>query len=153
MTLFGDAEAVFKTAAADFDPELGFTETQIQAIQSFLPNESVDKEIAFLEKHQIKALFIKDRDYPQRLLHIDDPPLLLFSKGPANLNAKRIISVVGTRNNSEYGKQVTEKIIRELPHEDLLIISGLALGIDGIAHRAAMSQWYSNLGCACTWIR
>lgn len=146
IAIFGDAEAVFKTAASAIDPELGFTETQIQAIQSFLPNEAVDKELAFLEKHQIKPLFIQDKAYPQRLLHIDDPPLLLFSKGPANLNAKRIISVVGTRNNSEYGKQVTEKIIRELPQEDLLIISGLALGIDGIAHRAAITNGIPTLG-------
>jgi len=146
IDIFGDAEAVFKTDANAFDPELGFTETQIHAIQSFLPNEEVDKELAFLEKFQIKTLFIKDRDYPQRLVHIDDPPLLLFSKGPANLNAKRIISVVGTRNNSEYGKQVTEKIIRELPQEDLLIISGLALGIDGIAHRAAIFNGIPTLG-------
>jgi DNA processing protein len=146
IELFGDAEAVFKTDIKDFDPELGFTETQILAIQSFLPNEAIDKELDFLEKHQIKALFIKEKDYPHRLLHIDDPPLLLFSKGPANLNTKRIISVVGTRNNSEYGKQVTEKIIRELPQEDLLIISGLALGIDGIAHRAALAKGIPTLG-------
>ncbi len=146
VDIFGDAEAVFKTDANGFDPELGFTETQIHTIQSFLPNEDIDKELAFLEKHQIKTLFIKDKDYPQRLLHIDDPPLLLFSKGSANLNAKRIISVVGTRNNSEYGKQVTEKIIRELPQENLLIISGLALGIDGIAHRAALVNGIPTLG-------
>lgn len=145
VAYFGDAEAVFKMAHED-DPDLGFMQDQMLAIKSFLPNAAVEKELAFLEKHQINTLFIKDRDYPQRLLEIDDPPLLLFCQGPANLNAKRIISVVGTRNNSEYGKQVTEKIIRELPKEDLLIISGLALGIDGIAHRAALNNGIPTLG-------
>ena len=145
VAYFGDAEAVFKMAHED-DPDLGFMQDQMLAIKSFLPNAAVEKELAFLEKHQINTLFIKDRDYPQRLLEIDDPPLLLFCQGPANLNAKRIISVVGTRNNSEYGKQVTEKIIRELPKEDLLIISGLALGIDGIAHRAALTNGIPTLG-------
>ncbi len=125
---------------------MGLLKRQILTIQTFLPNEAIDKELAFLEKHQIKPLFIQDKEYPQRLLHIDDPPLLLFSKGPANLNAKRIISVVGTRNNSEYGKQVTGKIIRELPQENLLIISGLALGIDGIAHRATITNGIPTLG-------
>jgi len=71
---------------------------------------------------------------------------VLFRSGVGNLNSKRIISIVGTRNNSEYGKQVTEKIIRELPKEDLLIISGLALGIDGIAHRAAIANGIPTLG-------
>jgi DNA processing protein len=145
VTYFGDAEAAFKTSADTFE-ELGLNELLIQHIQSFLPNPAVEKEMAFLEKQQIKTLFIKDKDYPQRLQHIDDPPLLLFSKGPANLNAKRIISIVGTRNNTEYGKQVTEKIIRELPDEDLLIISGLALGLDGIAHRAALANGIPTLG-------
>ena len=145
VAYFGDAEAVFK-AASDENPAFEFMENQMHAIQSFLPNAAVEKEMAFIEKHQIKTLFIKDRDYPQRLLQIDDPPLLLFYKGLVNLNCKRIISIVGTRNNSEYGKQVTEKIIRELPKDDLLIISGLALGIDGIAHRAALANEIPTLG-------
>ncbi len=146
IEVFGDAEAVFKASANAFEEDLGFSELLIHHIQSFLPNPAVEKEMAFLEKRQIKTLFIKDRDYPQRLMHIDDPPLLLFSKGPANLNAKRIISIVGTRNHTEYGKQVAEKIIRELPDEDLLIISGLALGLDGIAHRAALANGIPTLG-------
>lgn len=145
LDYFGNAEAIFQ-AASDDDPALEFIADQMQAIQSFLPNGAVDKALAFLEKHQIKTLFIKDHDYPQRLLNINDPPILLFYKGVANLNSKRIISIVGTRNNSEYGKQVTEKIIRELPKEDLLIISGLALGIDGIAHRAAIANGIPTLG-------
>lgn len=143
---FGDAAAIFNSGSKEIDPELDFIQDQIQSIQSFLPNAAVDQAMAFLEKHQIKTIFIKDKDYPQRLLQIADPPLLLFCKGPANLNSKRIISIVGTRNNSEYGKQVTEKIIRELPKEDLLIVSGLALGIDGIAHRAALANGIPTLG-------
>lgn len=146
VDFLGDAEEVFKSSPQVLMEAFGFTETQIQIIHSFLPNATVEKEMAFLEKHQICSLYIKDKDYPQRLLHCGDPPLLLFFKGVANLNSKRIISIVGTRNNSEYGKQVAEKIIRELPDEDLLIISGLALGIDGIAHRAALANGIPTLG-------
>ena len=146
VAFFGDAEAVFHAPVDILESELACSELLIQQIQSFLPNAAVEKEMAFLDKHQIKTLFIKDREYPQRLVHIDDPPLLLFFKGVANLNAKRIISIVGTRNNTEYGKQVAEKIIRELPDEDLLIISGLALGLDGIAHRAALANGIPTLG-------
>ena len=69
-----------------------------------------EKEIAFLEKFGIQPLFITDAGYPQRLLNCYDPPTLLFYRGTANLNASRIVAVIGTRSHSEYGKITHRKI-------------------------------------------
>src|SRR5690606_34382693 len=90
--------------------------------------------------------FIKDHDYPQRLLNSYDPPILLFYKGNADLNAAKILSIVGTRKNSEYGKDVLEKIIQYLSHYEVTIISGLAFGIDVLAHKAAFHYGLPTIG-------
>jgi len=98
------------------------------------------KEIAFLEKYKIQPLFITSDNYPQRLLNCYDPPTLLYYRGNANLNAQKIISIIGTRNNSEYGKALTEKLVEDLKEQQVIIVSGLAFGIDAIAHKAALQQ-------------
>ena len=98
-----------------------------------------------MQRYGIRALSMKDADYPRRLLTISDPPVLLFYKGNADLNKAKAISIVGTRRNSEYGKQITEKIIRELADYDVLIVSGLAFGIDAIAHKTSLKQELSTI--------
>ena len=72
-------------------------------------------------------------------------PFCCFIKGNADLNKTRTISIVGTRRNSDYGKQMTEKIIRELAAYDVLIVSGLAFGVDAIAHKTALKQELSTV--------
>ena len=98
-----------------------------------------------MQRYGVRALSILDADYPQRLLNAPDAPIMLFYKGNADLNKTRTISIVGTRRNTEYGKQITEKIIRELAAYDVLIISGLAFGIDAIAHKTALKQDLSTV--------
>lgn len=98
-----------------------------------------------MQRYGIRALNTLDADYPQRLLTTPDAPQLLFYKGNADLNKTKTISIVGTRRNSEYGKQITETIIRELAEYDVLIFSGLAFGIDGIAHKTALKQELSTV--------
>ncbi|MBO9573291.1 MAG: DNA-processing protein DprA, partial [Chitinophagaceae bacterium] len=115
-------------------------------IKSFNNFRKAEKEITFIERYGIQPLFIKDKNYPQRLLNCEDPPTLLFYKGNADLNSERIISIVGTRRNTEYGKEATEKIIKELANHDVIIISGLAFGIDAIAHKAALHNNLKTVG-------
>ena len=103
------------------------------------------KKLSFIQRYGIRALSALDADYPQRLLTASDAPVLLFYKGNADLNKTKIISIVGTRRNTEYGKQITEKIIHELAPYDVLIISGLAFGIDAIAHKSALKQELSTV--------
>ena len=98
-----------------------------------------------MQRYGIRALSILDADYPQRLLSAYDAPVLLFYKGNADLNPPRMVSIVGTRRNSDYGKQITEKIIQDLAAYDVLIVSGLAFGIDAIAHKSALKQDLSTV--------
>jgi DNA processing protein len=88
----------------------------------------------------VRALTIDDAEYPQRMLTAYDAPVILFYKGNADLNTARSVSIVGTRRNSDYGRQVTEKIIQDLAPYNVMIISGLAFGIDAIAHKQALKQ-------------
>jgi DNA processing protein len=99
-----------------------------------------EHELDFIEKHKIEVLFYTDDKYPKRLLHCEDAPILLYYKGNVNLNAPKILSVVGTRNATAYGKSVAQKIIEDLSASDVLILSGLAYGIDAIAHQAAIEH-------------
>jgi DNA processing protein len=96
--------------------------------------------MAFIQRYGIRALTQRDAEYPQRLLPAYDAPVLLFYKGSCSLNPPRVISIVGTRRHSEYGKQVTEKLIQDLKPYGVMIISGLAFGIDAIAHKQALRQ-------------
>lgn len=135
---FGSAEAVFKAPLKRLESLEGFGKTRAGAIRHFHDFSSAEKEIAFLEKFQIRPLFISDPDYPKRLLNCYDPPTLLYYKGSADLNASRVISVIGTRNHTEYGKQLTENLIRDLSGQKILVVSGMAFGIDALAHKACI---------------
>jgi len=107
---------------------------------------AADKELKFLEKNEIKALSYLDPDYPQRCLHYEDAPLLIFYKGNIDLNHGRTVSIVGTRKPTEYGKSNCEKLVDGLKAYSPLIISGLAYGIDSAAHRSAVKCNIPNIG-------
>jgi DNA processing protein len=137
---FGSAEAVFKSTPAALEKIEGIGRIRARSIKSFRDFSIAEKEIAFLQRYAVRALTLTDADYPQRLLTVCDAPVLLFYKGNADLNASRCISIVGTRRNSDYGKQVTEKIIHDFAGFDVTVISGLAFGIDAIAHKTALKH-------------
>jgi DNA processing protein len=137
---YGNAEAVFKARKK----ELGSTENigliRAANIKSFNDFSKAEAEIKFIQKYKIQPLFITDKNYPQRLLHCYDSPTMLYYRGNANLNASKIISIVGTRSNTDYGRQITEKLINELKDFNVLIVSGLAFGIDAVAHKSALQN-------------
>jgi DNA processing protein len=98
------------------------------------------------EQLEVQLLFYTSPKYPDRLKQIADAPTLLYYRGNANLNQKRIISLVGTRQQTAYGQAVTERIVEELKSYNVLIVSGLAYGIDIIAHRAALQAGLPTIG-------
>ncbi len=100
-----------------------------------------EAEKAFCEKKDIRILTLNAEDYPARLRECPDAPLSLFYKGTADLNKLHIISVVGTRKISEYGKEICQRFCTDLKRliPDCLIVSGLAYGVDIHAHRACLS--------------
>lgn len=102
--------------------------------------QKAEKEAEFVEKHGIKCLTIADRAYPSRLKSCIDAPLVLFTKGSADLNTRHVVSVVGTRHCTEYGKDMCRRFTGELASvaPGTLVVSGLAYGIDVHAHRGAL---------------
>jgi DNA processing protein len=91
--------------------------------------------VSFLDKHSIEVVFYLDDAYPRRLTECADAPLLLYKKGANPLNYTRWVSVVGTRNATAYGKTICKELIRSFQGKDIVVVSGLALGIDAYVHR------------------
>ena len=137
---YGNAQSIFKAKKKDLDNMEGIGTVRAKSIKDFTDFSSSEEEIKFLEKYKITPLFITDENYPKRLLNCYDSPPLLYYRGNADLNISRIISVVGTRNNSDYGRSVCEKFIEDLKAENIIVVSGLAFGIDTIAHKAALKH-------------
>jgi len=144
---FGTPSAIFHASISTLEKVFTLGSKRANDIARFTGFPALEKELAFIEKYSIRPLFITDRDYPQRLLRCPDAPILLFFKGPADLNASKIIAIIGTRSPSEYGRQATERLIRDIASiPGVLIISGLAYGIDAIAHQAALQYQLPTVG-------
>ena len=97
------------------------------------------------EKNNIRTYFYLDDDYPDRLKNFNDCPVVLFAEGTKELNNHRTLGIVGTRNATQRGKIITEKIVAELSEYNITIVSGLAFGIDAYAHEAAVYNGIPNI--------
>lgn len=142
----GSASAVFKAKKKEIAAVEGIGEACARSVKAWKDFTEAEKELGFAEKNGIQLLFLTDPAYPQRLLHCYDPPTLLYCKGHADLNRPRIISIIGTRSHTEYGRQVTEQLVSVLQTQQVTIVSGLAFGIDAIAHRAALHNQLPTIG-------
>ena len=143
---FGEAEKIFKAKQSTLEKIEGIGTIRANSIKNFTDFSPAEEEIKFLEKFKIQPLFINDKNYPQRLLNCYDSPTLLFYKGTADLNASKSISVVGTRTHTDYSKKITDKLIEELSAQNVLIISGMAYGVDALAHKAAVKNNLPTVG-------
>lgn len=143
---FGSASAIFSASRRELESIEGLGFIRVNSIKNFKDFTVAEEEIDFIKKYQINPLFITDKTYPQRLLNCYDSPPLLYYKGNADLNTSKIIAIVGTRNNDNYGKTICEKLIDGLINEDILVVSGLAFGIDSIAHKAALKNNMKTVG-------
>ena len=135
---FGTAEKIFSASFSSLERIEGIGTIRARNIRSFRSFDAAQSEIRFIEKNNIRTIFITDEHYPRRLLNCYDPPTLLFVKGDALLNSKRTIAIIGTRSNTQYGKQFTESLIKEIAPFNATVVSGLAFGIDAIAHKACV---------------
>jgi DNA processing protein len=143
---YGDAQSVFKAKRKDLEQMEGIGTVRANSIKSFTSFGSSEDEVKFIEQYKINPLFINDPNYPRRLLNCYDSPTLLYYRGNADLNTSKIISVVGTRSSSDYGKWVCEKLLEELTQENILVVSGLAFGIDTIAHKSSLKNNLKTVG-------
>jgi len=141
-----EPEELFRAKRSSLEKIEGIGITRAHNIRSFDDFKTAEEEIAFIEKYKIKPLFITDAAYPQRLLNCYDSPTLLYYKGDADLNVSKIAAVIGTRNHTDYGRQLTEKLIAGLAELNITVVSGLAYGIDAIAHKAALKNHLPTIG-------
>ncbi len=142
----GGAEAVFQQKKAHLLKIPSIGEKVATAILSTNVLDRAEEEMDYISTHNIRALFYLNPDYPQRLLHCEDGPIILYTKGAMDLNAKRIVSIVGTRKVTVKGKLFCEKLVEELTDYQPLIVSGLAYGVDITAHKAALNNQLPTLG-------
>jgi DNA processing protein len=142
----GSPEAVFreKRAALEKIPDIGaVTARSIRAFREF---DRAELECEFIRKNQIRPLCYLNEDYPKRLKHCPDSPVLLYYKGTADPDAPRMVALVGTRNATTYGKEHTLALVEGLAEMKVTIVSGLAYGIDICAHRAALKESTPTIG-------
>jgi DNA processing protein len=142
----GSPKAVFQQKKNHLLKIPGVGEKTAANILQFKDFGKADAEIAFMEKHQITPLYFLEDEYPARLKEIIDAPIILFYRGNSNLNQGRVLGIVGTRKATDYGKGATEKLIQDLAPYNPLIISGLAYGIDYVAHKSSLAHGLSTIG-------
>ena len=123
--------------------------TLMQALQNWDDAmKRADFELHYMQEHSIRGLVLGDDDYPQRLCECPDAPLVLYYKGNCDLNQTKIVSIVGTRQMTVYGQDLIRHFVTDLKRHcsNVLIVSGLAYGVDICAHREALSNGYETVG-------
>lgn len=143
---FGDAEQVFKASRAKLLRVPGFGEKRVGDLNFASALLRAEEEIRFMEKNDVSIVFYTDKAYPKRLRNCTDGPILLYAKGNFDLNPPHVISIVGTRNATDYGKHLCRQLVEELQPYNALIVSGLALGIDVCVHKESLKQNLPTVG-------
>ncbi len=150
LNSLGGLEGIYGASVDDLQNIEGITLKGATHIFESLKNRSLfvraEKEVNYMLDKGLKVLFIEDPLFPERLTQCSDSPILLFSDGNMDLNMERIVSVVGSRNATAYGKKLTHELIQSLQSLHVLVVSGLAYGIDIASHRAALELNLSTVG-------
>ena len=138
LKAFGTPEAVFAASLTELE-SCRLPAAVAQAIHSRAPLRAAEQELAELRKLDGKLVHWDEPDYPRRLLEIFDPPPLLYVRGDPSVLKRHALAMVGTRRPTPYGNLMAERIARDLAQRGLVIVSGLARGIDSSAHKGALS--------------
>ena len=136
----GSARALFEMTENDLRQIFKNREATIQSILSKSMFAICERELEFMQKYNIQSYFFTDEDYPSRLKQIPDKPICLFTQGTGNVEYPRIAAVVGSRKCSDYGRYIVEQVTDELQQLGAIVISGLAYGIDSIAHTSCLNK-------------
>lgn len=143
----GSAEEVFRQKKSALQKIPGIGEYVARSVVSGAGVlNKAEAELAFIKKYKIKPLFFSNAEYPSRLKYCSDSPVMLYYKGSADLNAEKIVAVVGTRKPSDYGRQATRQLIEGLSGSGILVVSGLAYGVDVLAHKTALDNELETVG-------
>lgn len=142
VSYVGSFEGVFKQSKSSLLKIPGIGSVLAELIVSSKVIPKAEKEIEFILKNKITPIFYLDKQYPERLKHCDDAPILIYTLGNIDLNSRKILSIVGTRKATTEGVAFCQKLIKDLKTHDHnpIIVSGLAYGIDSTAHHAALEN-------------
>lgn len=152
LRYFGSATAVFRNTDYQLQTIENIGTVHLNAIRNFNRLIQAEQEYKFLRKNDVRILFFDQDDYPAKLKRAIDSPPVLFYKGTDDIHNTRVLAVIGTRNNSDYGRKACEKIIEQVAPANPLIVSGLAYGIDALAHRLALQNNLATIGVMATGI-
>ena len=136
----GNAQEIFAAKSTQLASIDGVGSVLLRKLKDKTIFEKAEQELKFIKANNINVLFFQDENYPDKLKHCIDGPILLFTTGQINLNNKKIISIVGTRQITSYGTEFCKNLIADLAPLDPIIVSGFAYGVDIVAHQAAMDQ-------------
>lgn len=140
ISKIGTIEDFFSLKLQEIYLQTGIAKSILQNLNREGALGEAEKQMKFNEKHQITTHFFLDNDYPRRLKQCSDLPIVLYSKGNMNLNNRKIVSVVGTRNQTEYGHRILKEFINSISDLEILVVSGLAYGVDISAHRLCLEN-------------
>ena len=144
---FGTAKDIFTANLKEVKAIAGIDEKRSKGFRDPEILKLTEAELRIAEKHGINILNYKNGNYPSRLAQCVDSPLILYYRGNANLDAKKIVAIVGTRKSTDYGQRLVDELVEGLrSQENILIISGLAAGIDTIAHKKSLEQNIPTVG-------
>ena len=143
---FGTPSAVFNASAKALEEVPGIGTVRAAAIRTCNVQSLVEAEWQFIQKNNIKVLVKGNQGYPTKLEHCVDSPHVLYYKGSSDLLHKRVVSVVGTRSPSQYGKERVAELMSVLGQYDIMVVSGLAYGIDTMAHKEALKNNLMTVG-------
>lgn len=145
----GGAQQLFAEKSSALEKIPGIGATLADAIKNNRVLELAKRECDFIAKNGVTPIYFTSTDYPRRLAHCDDAPLLIYKKGEIDLNTGKFLSIVGTRNVTFDGKTNCEKIVSNLAQKypDLIIVSGLAYGVDIVAHKTAVQSGIKTIAC------
>ena len=147
LEYFGSAAEVMRAPVKQLVRISGITDIIAKASKEPAVLEKAAQEMHFITNNGIRPYYYADADYPQRLKTCNDAPILMYGKGNIHFEASKVIAVIGTRKYSDYGQRITEELIAGLKDEkDLLVVSGLAYGIDAIAHNACVLHGLPTVG-------
>ena len=143
----GSAENVFQEKKSTLLKIDGIGEFTLKDLNIHNHFKAAEEELKFIKENNIQFSYFTDNDYPERLKHCFDSPILIFKTGSIDLNNQKIISIVGTRQITSYGTSFCEELIDELSPLNPIIISGFAYGVDICAHKAAIKNNLQTIGC------
>ena len=137
---FGSAEAALRAPVQRLVKIPGIEQQMALRIKELSNSKYVSDKVNYIEKNHIRVMTCWDENFPKRLKTIYDPPVIFFYKGDLSILDSPTIGIVGTRNPSSYGKMITEKLCYDLSTYDFTVISGMARGIDTIAHQTVLNH-------------